>query len=142
MTLDRDANLLAAALDRVIPPVDDLPGAGGMGLADEVIERCGADVRFNNALGTVLGALPSSTDFVALDGEGQDGALRAVESSHPAAFGLWLDVVYTVYYMQPSVHQRLSWHGRSPQPDGNEMPPWDESVLSVIRQREPFWRTV
>lgn len=140
MALNLDANLLAAALDRVIPAVDDLPGAGGMGLAEEVISRSQADERFDDAVGTVFSALPSSTDFMALDAKGQDDALRTVESSHPDAFGLWLDIVYTIYYMQPAVHQRLSWHGRSPQPDGNEMPPWDESVLSEIRKREPFWR--
>ncbi len=142
MVIKPDADLLSAALDRVVPPVGDLPGAGGMGLSEEVIKRCSADDRFNGALNTVLEALPSPNDFMALDDGGRDGALRAVESSHPAAFGLWLDIVYTIYYMQPDVHARLNWHGRSPQPDGNEMPPWDESILSVIRQHEPFWRKV
>lgn len=142
MTLDINTDLMSAALDRVIPPVDDLPGAGDMGLAEEVIKRCRADTRFSDALDAVIGALPPSDGFVGLDGDEQDGALRAVESSHPDAFGLWLDVVYTIYYMQPQVHARLSWHGRSPQPDGNEMPPWDESVLSEIRKREPLWRKV
>ena len=142
MVIKTDTNLLTAALDRVVPPVGDLPGAGGLGLAEEVIKRSAADFRFQDALTTVLGDLPSPDDFLALDEDGQDDALRTAESSHPAAFGLWLDVVYTVYYMQPEVHQRLSWHGRSPQPEGNIMPPWDESVLGVIRQREPFWRKV
>ncbi|MBT5320580.1 MAG: hypothetical protein HOL45_11820, partial [Chloroflexi bacterium] len=119
MTLNSDTSLLSAALDRVIPPVDDLPGAGGMGLAGEVVKRCEADSRFNAALTTVIGALPSPNDFTALDDEGQDGALRTVESSDPDAFGLWLDVVYAIYYMQPAVHRRLSWHGRTPQPEGN-----------------------
>jgi hypothetical protein len=111
-----------------------------MGLSEEVIKRCAADFRFSDALDAVVEALPSPGDFAALDDDGRDEALRAVESSNPDAFGLWLDVVYTVYYMQPDVHKRLNWHGRSPQPDGNTMPPWDESILGVIRQREPFWR--
>jgi hypothetical protein len=140
MTLDLDTGLLAAALDRIIPPVDDLPGAGAMGLAEEVIARSRADFRFSDALDTVVNALPSPNAFTALDGEGQDGAIRALESSHPDDFNLWLDVVYTIYYMQPAVHRRMNWHGRSPQPEGNVMPPWDESVLGVTRQREPFWR--
>ena len=142
MVIKTDTDLLTAALDRVVPSVGDLPGAGGLGLAEEVIKRSAADFRFQDALTAVVGALPSPGDFLVLDDDGQDTALRTVESSHPDAFGLWLDVVYTVYYMQPEVHQRLNWHGRSPQPEGNTMPPWDESVLSTIRQREPFWRTV
>jgi hypothetical protein len=140
MVIKTDTYLLTAALNRVIPPVGDLPGAGGMELAEEVIKRSAADFRFQDALTKVLGALPSPHDFLALDDDEPDDALRTAESSQAAAFGLWLDVVYTVYYMHPEVHQRLGWHGRSPQPEGNVMPPWDESVLGVIRKRDPFWR--
>lgn len=142
MTFNPDINLLTAALDRVIPPVDELAGAGEMGLTEVVIDRSRADDRFWDALSTVLNALPSPDDFLKLNGDGQDGAIRAAEKSHPDAFKLWLDVVYTIYYMQPEVHLWLSWHGRPPQPEGNVMPPWDESILSVIRKREPFWRQV
>ncbi|HJP27928.1 MAG TPA: hypothetical protein QF694_03850 [Dehalococcoidia bacterium] len=142
MAFKPDINLLAAAMDRVIPPVDDLAGAGGMGLAEVVVEKSQADDRFWDALSTVLNALASSNEFLANSGDAQEDALRSVESLQPVAFNLWLDVVYTIYYMQPEVHRRLSWHGRPPQPDGNVMPPWDESVLDVTRQREPFWRQV
>lgn len=140
MSLGIDSILLTAALDRVIPPVDDFPGAGEMGLSGEVINRCGADFRFSEAIRVVVDLLPAANDFMKLDGEAQDEALRAVELSHPDYFGLWLDVIYTIYYMQPEVHVRLNWHGRSPQPDGNSMPPWDDSVLNVVRARDPFWR--
>ncbi|MBT4126134.1 MAG: hypothetical protein HOJ22_05775 [Chloroflexi bacterium] len=141
MTTNLDTNLLSAALDRVLPPVDDLAGAGAMGLAEVVVERSRADDRFWDALSTVMNAL-SVGEFLSEDGDGQDGAIRAVESSDPNAFTLWLDVVYSIYYMQPEVHKRLGWHGRAPQPEGNSMPPWDESILSNIRKREPFWRKV
>ena len=90
----------------------------------------------------VLGELSASSEFLSKNSDGQDEALRGVENGQPTAFNLWLDVVYTIYYMQPKVHARLNWHGRSPQPDGNVMPPWDESVLEVTRKREPFWRKV
>lgn len=144
---ESDVSVLSAAMDRVVPPVDELPGAGGMGLAAVVVERSRADERFWDALSTVIGALSSSGsggsgEYASMSGDEQDDALRVVEASEPAAFALWLDVVFTIYYMQPTVHKRLDWHGRSPQPVGNEMPPWDESVLSKIRQREPFWRKV
>lgn len=142
MGFEPDINLLTAAMDRVVPQVDDLPGAGGMGLAQEVIDRSKEDPRFWAALVTVLEVLPSAEDFATFDGDDQDKALTSVESNDRRQFGLWLDVVYTVYYMQPQVHQRLGWHGRPPQPDGNEMPPWDESILKNVRKREPFWRQV
>ena len=142
MSFEPDVNLLSAAMDRVIPAVDDLPGAGSMGLADEVVERSRTDERFWSALQAVLEGIAGAEDFTSLDGDGQDDVLRGVENAARAPFGLWLDVVYTVYYMQPAVHRRLKWHGRPPQPEGNVMPPWDESVLETIRKREPFWRKV
>lgn len=142
MSFEPDIKLLADAMDRVIPPVDDLPGAGSMGLADEVVDRSKGDERFWSALERVLRELPAGNEFSALDDDGRDSALSAVESSHPREFGHWLDVIYTIYYMQPAVHQRLNWHGRPPQPVGNEMPLWDESVLVNIRNREPFWRKI
>ena len=142
MTSTPDVNVLAAALDRIIPAVDDLIGAGEMGLGQEVIDRSRTDSRFWDALSTVTTALSSSGDFVELNGPDQDEVLRKIESSHATAFGLWIDVVYTIYYMQPAVHKWLNWHGRPPQPEGNVMPPWDESILEVARKREPFWRKV
>lgn len=141
-TFNPDLALLSAALDRIIPPVEDVPGAGGLGLAGEVVERSRADDRFWNALSTVVEALSDVDEFESLGGEAQDDAIRRVEALHSAAFGLWLDVVYTIYYMQPEVHRYLNWHGRPPQPEGNVMPPWDESVLDLVRQREPFWKKV
>lgn len=143
MTNTPDIDVVAAALNRLIPAVDNLAGAGEMGLGEEVIERSRADDRFWKALSTVMDSLASSGgNFLTLDGSEQDDVLRNIEASLPDAFGLWLDVVYTIYYMQPPVHEWLNWHGRPPQPVGNVMPPWDESILEVTRQREPFWRQV
>ncbi|MEM7024420.1 MAG: hypothetical protein AAF637_17840, partial [Pseudomonadota bacterium] len=140
MSFAPDLTLLAHAMDRVVPPVDDLPGAGSMGLAEEVVERSRSDHRFWSALEAVISNLPAAGDFGDLNGDQQDATLSAVEQRFPRQFGHWLDVVYTVYYMQPAVHRRLGWHGRPPQPDGNQMPPWNESVLDTIRNREPFWK--
>jgi hypothetical protein len=137
-----DHVLLSAVMDRLIPPIDGLAGAGSMGLADEVIERAEADVRLSEALAGVMGKLPQGPKFKAMSDSIRDETLHTVESEIPAEFGLFVDLVYTVYYMQPDVHRRLGWHGRPPQPDGNTMPPWDESVIERIRLREPFWRKV
>ncbi len=81
-----DTDLLTAAMDRIIPPVDNLAGAGSMGLAKTVVERSRTDDRFWKALVAVANALPSSGDFLALDGDGQYEAIRAVETSVPSAF--------------------------------------------------------
>ncbi len=133
-------NLLSTALDRVVPAVGDLPGAGAMGLAEVIVESARQDRRFEAAIETVAAAL--TDEFASMDAGAQDDALRAIESAQGEAFGLFLDITYSFYYMRPEVHDHLNWHGRTPQPDGNELPPFDDSVLEVARQRAPLWRKV
>ena len=135
-----DIGLLTAALDRVVPAIDDLPGAGAMGLAEVIAENGRQDRRFEAALDAVSSALPDG--FASLDPAAQDNALRQIEADKPDAFSLFLDITYSFYYMRPEVHARLSWHGRTPQPDGNELPPFDDSVLEVARMRAPLWKKV
>ena len=143
---DADRVTLSEVMDRLIPAVDDLPAAGEMGLGPEV-ERMAVEVpRYARAMEIVLDAL--STDpqsratggFRALSPDDQDNAIRVIERNIPDAFGTFLEIVYLTYYSQPAVHRRIGWVGRPPQPEGFEMPPFDESILETVRKREPFWR--
>ena len=138
--MSNNLSLLAAALDRVVPAVATLPGAGAMGLADVIVKSARQDRRFKAALETVAAALPDG--FESMGAETRDEALREIEIAQAEAFGLFLDITYSFYYMRPDVHERLGWHGRTPEPDGNELPPFDDSVLEVARQRAPLWRKV
>ena len=131
---------LSAALDRVVPAIGGLPGAGAMGLAEVIVEKSRQDRRFEVAVETVAAALPD--DFTSMNAGDQDDLMRKIESAEGAAFGLFLDITYSFYYMRSEVHERIGWHGRLPQPDGNELPPFDDSVLEVARQRPPLWRKV
>ena len=133
-----DSGVLTAALDRLVPAIGDTPGAGTMGLAAEIEEQGRTSDRHWAGLLALINGLPA--DYSALSGEQQDRALRVVESDNPGQFGLALDLIYTVYYMQPSAHQRLGWHGRTPQPDGNTLELFDETVLETARKRAPLWR--
>ncbi len=112
--------LLEAVLDRIVPPVDDLPGAGGLGLA------------------TAL----DGGDFAALDTPRQTAVLRVVEQGRPAAFATLVQLTYLVYYGDSRVHQRIGWRTGGVQPLGFELPPFEGSILDEIRRREPFWRQV
>jgi hypothetical protein len=82
----------------------------------------------------------TNPSFVGLSGDEQDTAIRSFETDNPSQFGVLLDISYIVYYKNPDVHARIGWESRPPQPEGNVMTPWDESVLEKIRQRAPFWR--
>jgi len=141
-----DRMVLKAVLDRVIPPVDDLPGAGSMGLAAQVESIAGRVPRLHDSLIKVMGALSldlhshAKGGFNSLTVEQQDEAIRTIEGALPGDFGNFLELVFLAYYGDSRVHKRIGWHGRAPQPEGYVMEPFDEAILVNIRKREPFWR--
>lgn len=145
---DADRVMLSEVMDRLIPAVDDLPAAGQMGLGPEV-ERLASEVpRYAEGLEVFLEALAmdplsrATGGFRALSADDQDNAIRVIERNIPDHFSTFLEIVYLVYYSQPAVHRRIGWIGRPPQPEGFDLPPFDESILETARKREPFWRRV
>lgn len=138
---DADRAVLRAVMDRLVPPVDDLPGAGTMGLLDAVEAMTRAHPPFHRALLGLLDGLPAK-GFGALAGPDQDRAIAGVEGARPAAFNTVLEVVYLAYYADPRVHGRIGWRTGPLQPGGFTLPPFDEAILDKTRQRPPFWRRV
>ena len=145
---DADRVTLSEVMDRLIPAVDDLPAAGQMGLGPEV-ERMASEVpRYAAAFESVLGAMATDPlsratgGFRALSPDDQDNAIRVIERNIPDGFGTFLEIVYLAYYSQPAVQRRIGWVGRPPQPEGFDLPPFDESILETVRKRKPFWRKV
>ncbi len=145
---DSDRLTLKAAMDLIVPAVDDLPGAGSMGLVGSLEELAERTADYGQALGRVMEALsldPSARaegGFSALDGEQQTAALRVLETSMPKSFDAFVDLVYIVYYSDERVHKRIGWRSGALQPLGWEMPAWDASILETVSKREPFWRKV
>ena len=138
---DADRTVLRAVMDRLVPPVDDLPGAGTMGLLDEVETMARAHAPFHRALLDLLDGLPVRA-FGALAGADQDKAIGSFETAHPASFSALLEVVYLAYYGDKRVHGRIGWRSGPLQPGGFTLPPFDEAILGKARQRQPFWRRV
>ena len=142
-TTNVNEDLLAAILDRLIPAVDDVPSAGKMGLTTEIVRLSGQQARFQGIFTNAMQMFESATsEFISLDGEAQDTAIRAFESNEPTLFSSLLTISYIVYYKDVRVHKRIGWSGRTPQPEGNTMEPWDDLILETQRKREPFWRHV
>jgi len=136
-------DLLNAIMDRLIPAVDDIPSAGKMGLSTEIVRLSGQQVRFHRIFNNAMQMFESAnSDFISLDNADQDKAIRDFESNQPALFKSLLTISYIVYYKDPRVHKRIGWSGRTPQPEGNTMEPWDDSILDTQRKRKPFWRQV
>jgi len=136
---DAERTVLRAVMDRLVPPVDDLPGAGTMGLVDPVEAMARAHPPFHSALLALLGGLPAAA-FAALAGGDQDKALSRFEMAHPAVFSAALELVYLAYYADPRVGRRIGWRTGPLQPGGFALPLFDEAILEKARQRQPFWR--
>jgi hypothetical protein len=133
--------IMRAVMDRLVPPVDDLPGAGTMGLLAEVEAMAAQHPPFQRALLRLLDDFAADA-FLAHAGPAQDTALRAFEKAQPAVFNTVLEVVYLAYYSDARVHRRIGWPTGALQPRGFSLPPFDEAILEKARQRAPFWRLV
>ena len=66
-------------------------------------------------------------------------AISTVESNHRDIFELFIELIYLAYYSDPRVHRRIGWQTGPMQPNGHLLPPWDESILNKVKNREPFW---
>ena len=145
---DADRLVLSAVMDLIVPAVDELPGAGEMGLGKAAEELADEEPKYGMSLQRVVEALslePSARaegGFAALDDEQRIAALRVLEANMPAYFDDFVDLVYIVYYSDERVHKRIGWRSGPLQPLGWEIPAWDPSVLETVSKRKPFWRRV
>jgi hypothetical protein len=131
-----------AVLDTLLPPFEQLAGAGELGLSEMVLADANWSPEFVAAVQWMSDALPG--DFATLDAPARTAALVALEAATPHHFASIVNLAYNAYYTDPRV---LEWIERSsnyssapPQPAGYELAPFDPAILSVTRQREPFWR--
>lgn len=119
-----------------------------MGLGAKVEQLAQNSDRLNQAVLRVMDAFSldptahASGGFVSLPEEERDTAIREIEEAMPQAFGTFLELVYVVYYSEPSVHQRIGWRGGPLQPEGFKLAPFDVAILEKTRQRPEFWRKV
>jgi hypothetical protein len=136
---EAERGAMRAIMDRLVPPVDDLAGAGTMGLLADVETMAARHRPFHRALLCMLEDVAADA-FPAQAGPAQDKAIRAFERAEPAVFKTVLEVVYLAYYGDERVHRRIGWRTGPVQPRGFTLPPFDEAILEKARQRTPFWR--
>jgi hypothetical protein len=145
---DADRIMLKSVMDLIVPAVDDLPGAGEMGLGADAEKLALRVEDYGEALQRVLDALSldptarAEGGFAALDEEQQVAALKVLEANMPKHFDNFVDLVYIVYYSHEQVHKRIGWRSGPLQPLGWELPPFDPSILETVSKRRPFWRKV
>lgn len=140
--------LLDAALDRIIPPQGERPGAGALGVGDFVESVAAGEpglIRlFTQGLSAVeIAAAERGPDgFGALPGEAQDAALRAVEASHSEFFDQLVLQAYNGYYTNSAVFEAIGYDLPAAPVAGAKVELLDETLLEAQRRRAPFWTRV
>ena len=140
--------LLDAVLDRIIPPQENRPGAGSLGIGDFVegvaVGEPGLIRLFVQGLSAIeIAAAERGPDgFAALSNEGKDDALRSVEASHADFFEQLVLQVYNGYYTNLTVFDSIGSTLPSAPPAGAKLALLAASLLEAQRQRPPFWTRV
>lgn len=145
---DLDKRNLKAIMDRLIPPVGELPGAGSIDLIKEVEKMSFEHDRFKKSVFLFLEALSLDMSVQAFGGlmaipdDQKDNIISEIETVLPEIFKNFLEVVYLAYYQDTAVHKHIGWATGPLQPNGFMLQKFDETILRKIREREPFWRKV
>ena len=140
--------LLDAVLDRIIPPLDNRPGAGSLGIGDFVesvaVGEPGLTRMFVQGLASIeiAAADRSAGGFSSLSDEQKDETLRSVEASSADFFDQLVLQVYNGYYTNLTVFESIGYTLPSVPPEGAKLELLDESLLEAQRQRPPFWTRV
>ena len=140
---DGERATLVAALNRIVPAREELPGAGDLGVAETIERVLTESPALRRAFLDGLRAIElcgGERGFTALDGDEQDRCLRAVEAREPAFFATLVEYAYRGYYVLPEVQRAIGLSGEPPQPRGYQLAPFDPALLAIQRRREPFWR--
>ena len=143
-----DKRNLKAVMDRLIPPVGGLPGAGSMDLVKQVEKMSDEHYRFKKSVLSFLEALSLDMSVLAFGGlmaitdDQKDNVISEIETALPEIFQNFVEVVYLAYYGDPAVHKRIGWNTGPIQPNGFTLQKFDDAILHKISKREPFWRKV
>ncbi len=134
---------LIATVGRIIPAHDALPSAGDLGVPATIEATLAQTLSLRRTFldGLHVIALASGDrEFSAHSADEQDAILQTIETAHPAFFNLLVEHAYRGYYALPVVQRALGLSGEPPQPRGYQLPPFDPALLTIQRQRTPFWR--
>lgn len=131
------AQLFRPLLDTLIPGGDGFPAASAVLTRARLAFRPGWTAAFD----TIMAALP--TAFSELGPAERSTALERLEATLPTQFQTLIEALYSIYYTDPEVlaaTAAATGYRNPPQPGGYEMPPFDEAILSTVRNNPQSWR--
>ena len=138
-------DLLEAVLDTLLPGDGiDWPAAGAHGLAAKTREMAALHPAGASQLNALLDRLQDG--FPAFSADKREAHLAELEKREPRMFAVALSAAYNAYYTDPEIRDIIEricgYENRPPQPQGYELPPFDESLLDRVKARGPLWREV
>ena len=135
---------LEAVLDELIPARDAvLPGAGGIGIREEVEAALGDATPLIAAALSDLDAQAreaSGGDFADLPAEQRAPLLGEVGASHPGFVEGLVFHTYAIYYRHHRVASAIGLRPGPPHPDGYELEAGDLGLLDAVRERGKLYR--
>ena len=142
-----DISNLYFFVDTIIPSTDDMPAASEVISVDDIrwileetqkyeesLDRCLYFIK-KEQLTRVEGGIKELSDDQKIE------ILTLMQSIITDAFNLFVEVIYLLYYSKDKVHEKISWN-TDESADENKMQKFDESILSKVKEREPFWKKV
>ena len=142
----RQAPTLKAVLNSLVPPVEDLPGAGDLGLVSYV-DRAMADAPHlrRHILG-ILDRLEIDSqrsrrqDFADLPDAARTDMLRRCEADQPVSFNSMVEAAYVGYYSHPRILDALG--AVAPDESESHLRPFDPQLLDNVIKRGPMYTDV
>lgn len=128
------ADLLTVVLNRLIPPEGELPGAGDVGVAENIQTFLGEATDSRQPIIDLLHWLTVRGADATIPDATLDALLGRCEAEMSHAFELVVHLAYSAYYQHPRIRTLLS--EKYPSPSGDDV--LDESALDFVRQQGPI----
>ena len=141
-------SLLTVALNCIIPEEGNMPGAGDLGVIEFIENLVAPDPKLRRLVNeglsqiVVAAAVQSDEEFVELDKDGQNQALKEVQAQQPAFFDFLLRQCYNGYYTNASVIELLGPDARNPQPTGFQISPFNSEIVNNVRKLGTRYRAI
>ena len=142
-----DISNLYFFVDTIIPSTDDMPAASEVISVDDIKWILEETQKYEESLDRCLYFIKKEPltrvecCIKELSDDQKIEILTLMQSIITDAFNLFVEVIYLLYYSKDQVHEKISWN-TDESADENKMQKFDESILSKVKEREPFWKKV
>lgn len=142
-----DEAVLKTAMDEIIPAGDGMPSASEVGgvnylarLMDDEPDGIGKEIRDALTALNELSKQRGGSSFDRLEADDRISVLKNLESSSLHSFTMLRDSVYEAYYTNPKVWRLIGYELFPTDHVGPQMKPFDEKILSTVRNKPKYYR--